>query len=166
MRYSPRAIILAFSPRLAPVPSTYDAHPRVEMTLPQGITVFVDWIFQWRESLQDGVYSIPGLLIITPGKSNARFVGNRPGTEVRWQANRHLWLQADYGIFYVGKFVKERQQGRNMNYWNDARRLQSRGEGRRFANSGPVGRNSGPFWTFSEKKRGCGGSATPCELGR
>jgi uncharacterized membrane protein YoaK (UPF0700 family) len=76
-----------------------DAHPRVEATLPHGVTVSVDWIFQWRESLRDGVYSVPGFLIIPAGKSNARFVGNRPGTEVRWQANRHLSFQADYGIF-------------------------------------------------------------------
>ena len=94
-----------------------DAHPRVEATLPQGVAVSVDWIFQWRESLQDGVYSVPGFLIISAGKSDARFVGHRPGTEVRWQANRHLWFQADYGIFYPGKFVKESQAGRNLNYW-------------------------------------------------
>jgi hypothetical protein len=94
-----------------------DAHPRVETTLPQGVTVSVDWIFQWRESLRDGVYSVPGFLIIPAGKSNARFVGNRPGTEVRWQANRHLWFQADYGIFYAGKFVKQSQPSRDLNYW-------------------------------------------------
>jgi hypothetical protein len=29
----------------------------------------------------------------------------------------HLWFQADYGIFYAGKFVKESQPGRNLNYW-------------------------------------------------
>jgi Alginate export len=94
-----------------------DAHPRVEATLPKGVTVSLDWIFQWRESLRDGVYSVPGFLIIPAGKSDARFVGHRPGSEVRWQANPHLWFQADYGIFYAGKFVKESQSGRNLNYW-------------------------------------------------
>lgn len=94
-----------------------DAHPRVEVTLPHSVTASVDWIFQWRESLRDGVYSVPGFLIIPAGKSNARFVGHRPGTEVRWQVNRHLWFQADYGIFYAGTFVKESQPGRNLNYW-------------------------------------------------
>ncbi len=94
-----------------------DAHPRVEATLPLGVTVSVDWIFQWRESLRDGVYSVPGFLIIPAGNSNARFVGHRSGTEMRWQVNRHLWFQADYGIFYAGKFVKESQPGRNLNYW-------------------------------------------------
>jgi len=63
------------------------------------------------------VFSVPGFLIVPAGKSSARFVGHRPGTEVRWQANQHLWFQADYGIFYAGEFVKESQPGRNLNYW-------------------------------------------------
>jgi hypothetical protein len=70
-----------------------------------------------RESLRDSVYSVFGFLIIPAGKSGARFVGNRPGTEIRWQANRHLWFQGDYGIFYAGKFVKESQPAGNLNYW-------------------------------------------------
>src|SRR6201981_2057174 len=94
-----------------------DVHPRVEGTFPHDVTASFDWIFQWRESLQDGVYAVPGFLIIPAGKSDARFVGHRPGAEGRWQGNRHLWFQADYGIFYAGKFVKESQPGRNLNYW-------------------------------------------------
>ena len=94
-----------------------DLHPHVETKFPHNVTASFDWIFQWRESLRDGVYSVPGFLIIPAGKSDARFVGHRPGTEVRWQVNRHLWFQADYGIFYAGKFVKESQPGRNLNYW-------------------------------------------------
>jgi hypothetical protein len=69
-------------------------------------------------------------LIIPAGKSKARFVGHRPGTEVRWQANRHLWFQADYGIFYAGKFVKESQSGRNLNYWAYGRDTSFRGKQR------------------------------------
>src|SRR6266700_243083 len=94
-----------------------DLHPHIETAFPHSVTASFDWISQWRESLRDGVYSVPGFLIIAAGKSNARFVGHRPGMEVRWQANRHLWFQADYGIFYAGKFVKESQPGRNLNYW-------------------------------------------------
>ena len=94
-----------------------DAHPRIETALPHGVNGSVDWIFQWRDSLRDGVYSVPGFLIIPAGKSSARFVGHRPGAEVRWQVNRHMWFQADYGIFYAGKFVKESQSSHNLNYW-------------------------------------------------
>ena len=94
-----------------------DLHPRVEAAFPHAVTASFDWIFQWRESLRDGVYSVPGFLIIPGGNSDARFVGQRPGVEVRWQANRHLWYQADYGVFFPGKFVKESQSARNLNYW-------------------------------------------------
>jgi hypothetical protein len=94
-----------------------DVHPHVETALPHSVSWSVDWIFQWRESLEDGVYAVPGFLIRAADNSRARFVGNRPGTELRWQSNRHLWFQADYGIFYAGKFLKETQPGRNLNYW-------------------------------------------------
>jgi hypothetical protein len=94
-----------------------DVHPHVETALPHDVFVSVDWIFQWRESLQDGVYAVPGFLIRAADGSRARYVGHRPGTEIRWQANRHLWFQADYGIFYAGTFLKQTQPGRNLNYW-------------------------------------------------
>jgi hypothetical protein len=94
-----------------------DIHPRVEGTFPHDVTASFDWIFQWRENLQDGVYAVPGFLIRAADGSQARFVGNRPGTQIRWQANRHLWFQGDYGIFYAGRFLKETQPGRNLNYW-------------------------------------------------
>jgi hypothetical protein len=94
-----------------------DVHPRVEALAPHNISLSFDWIFQWRQSLDDGVYAVPGFLIRAADGSRARFVGNRPGTEIRWQTNRHLWLQGDYGVFYAGRFLKETQPGRNLNYW-------------------------------------------------
>ena len=94
-----------------------DLHPRVEVTLPHSITASFDWIVQWRESLDDGVYAVPGFLIRAADGSRARFVGHRPGTEIRWQETRHLWFQADYGIFYAGSFLKQTEPGRNLNYW-------------------------------------------------
>jgi hypothetical protein len=40
-----------------------DVHPRAEATLPHNVTTSIDWIFQWRESLRDKVYSVPEFLI-------------------------------------------------------------------------------------------------------
>jgi hypothetical protein len=94
-----------------------DIHPHVEAALPHNVSASFDWIFQWRESLEDGVYAVPGFLITAANGSRARYVGNRPGTELRWQANRHLWFQADYGIFLAGPFLKQAGPGRNLNYW-------------------------------------------------
>jgi hypothetical protein len=94
-----------------------DVHPHVETLFPHNVSVSFDWIFQWRESVEDGVYAVPGFLITAANGSLARYVGNRPGTEIRWQANRHLWFQADYGIFFAGPFLKQAGPGRNLNYW-------------------------------------------------
>jgi Alginate export len=94
-----------------------DVHPAVETEFSHGVSVSTDWLFYWRESLLDGVYAVPGFLIRPADNSNARFVGDRPGIEVRWQADRHVWFQADYGIFYAGAFLKQTMPGRNLNYW-------------------------------------------------
>lgn len=94
-----------------------DLHPHLEVAIPHNVSLSTDWIFQWRESLEDGVYAVPGFLITAANGSRARYIGNRPGMELRWQADRHLWFQADYGIFFAGPFLKQAGPGRNLNYW-------------------------------------------------
>jgi hypothetical protein len=93
-----------------------DLHPRIQTQMPHGITVSTDLVAQWRENLSDGVYAVPGFLQVAAGNSRARFVGYRPGVEVRWQIDRHAYLQADYGVFYAGEFLKQASAGRNINY--------------------------------------------------
>lgn len=94
-----------------------DVHPRIQTQLPHGISISTDIVFQWRENVNDGVYAVPGFLLVPANGSRARFVGYRPGAEVRWQIDRHAFLQADYGIFYAGQFLKDASPGRNINYW-------------------------------------------------
>jgi len=93
-----------------------DFHPKIETDLTHGIWWSADWVFQWRENINDGVYNIPGFLIAPANGSRARYVGDRPGTELHWQATRHLWFQADYGIFHAGRFLKEAGPGKNLVY--------------------------------------------------
>jgi PAS domain-containing protein len=97
-------------------PNFIDLHPRLQTQLPHGVTVSTDLVVQWRENVHDGVYAVPGFPLVPAGESRARFVGYRPGVEVRWQIDRHAYLQADYGIFYAGQFLKEATPGRNLNY--------------------------------------------------
>jgi len=93
-----------------------DAHPRVQTVFPHDVSVMTDLVLYWRKSLLDGVYNVPGSLIRPADNSLARFVGYRPGAELRWQINRHAYLQADYGIFYAGRFLKQTMPGQNLNY--------------------------------------------------
>jgi hypothetical protein len=93
-----------------------DVHPRIQAQLPHAVSVSTDLVVQWRENVHDGVYAVPGFLLVPAGASRARYVGYRPGVEVKWQIDRHAYLQADYGIFYAGQFLKEASRGRNINY--------------------------------------------------
>jgi hypothetical protein len=88
----------------------------LQTSLPHGLSISTDLVAQWRESLYDGVYAVPGFLLVPAGGSGARFVGYRPGAEVRWQIDRHAYLQADYGVFFAGQFLKQESPGRNLNY--------------------------------------------------
>jgi hypothetical protein len=55
-----------------------DVHPHLEASAPHNVSLSFDWIFQWRQSLDDGVYAVPGFPIRAADGSRARFVGNRP----------------------------------------------------------------------------------------
>jgi hypothetical protein len=98
-----------------------DVQPRVETVFPHNVSVMAVLLLYWRQSLDDGLYGLsgppfPGFLIRPSANSRARFVGYQPGVEVRWQINRHAYLQSDYGIFYAGRFIKETMPGQNLNY--------------------------------------------------
>jgi hypothetical protein len=93
-----------------------DVHPRIQTVFPHNVSVMTDLVLYWRESLLDGVYNVPGSLVRPTDDSRARFVGYRPGVEVRWQINPHAYIQGDYGIFYAGRFIRETMPGLNLNY--------------------------------------------------
>jgi len=93
-----------------------DVHPRIQIVFPHDVSLMTDLVVYWRNSVFDGVYNVPGSLIRPAANSLARFVGYRPGAELRWQIDRHAYLQADYGIFYAGRFLQETMPGRNLNY--------------------------------------------------
>ena len=93
-----------------------DIHPDLRLSHSHGISVDADWVVWWRQSTLDGVYGVPGNLLVPAGQSDGRFVGHRPGVEVRWQRDRHFYVQADYGIFFAGPFLRESGRTHNLNY--------------------------------------------------
>jgi hypothetical protein len=93
-----------------------DLHPNLKLFFPHSVNAEADWLIWWRQSLGDGVYGVPGNLLVPAGRSNARFVGHRPGLEVRWQLDRHAYIQADYGVFFAGPYLRQSGYAKNLNY--------------------------------------------------
>jgi hypothetical protein len=94
----------------------FDLHPDFRAYFRHGISMGADWLIWWRQSLGDGLYGVPGNLLVPAGESQARFVGHRPGVELRWQRDSHFYLQGDYGVFYAGPFLRESGHPHNLNY--------------------------------------------------
>jgi uncharacterized protein with WD repeat len=83
----------------------YDLHPNVHTYFPHNVSVDTDWVIWWRQSLNDGIYNVPGNVLVPSSSSQARFAGHRPGIEVRWQRNSHFYIPEDYGVFFSGSFL-------------------------------------------------------------
>jgi hypothetical protein len=94
----------------------YDLHPNIRTYFPHNISADSDWVIWWRESLNDGIYNVPGNLLVPSSNSQARFVGHRPGIEVRWQRDSHFYVQGDYGVFFAGPFLQQSGHPHNLNY--------------------------------------------------
>ena len=95
-----------------------DVHPQMTLHLTHALAVTPDWIFWWRQRLEDGVYGVPGMLLVPSGSSRARYVGNRPGAVAFWQIDRHTYMQLSYGVFFAGPFLKDSGHGQNLNFLN------------------------------------------------
>jgi hypothetical protein len=83
-----------------------DAHPALSTSLGP-VTLTADWLWYWRQRITDGIYTVPGSLLRLPAGSHAHFVGERPGIEVLWHIDRHLYLQGDYAVFSAGPYIHQ-----------------------------------------------------------
>jgi len=90
--------------------------PDLQLTVRPSVTIDSSWVFYWRQSLRDGVYNVPGNLLAPTPDTNARYVGHRPGMQIRWQITSHAYVQGDYGVFFAGNFMKAAGRPHNLNY--------------------------------------------------
>lgn len=93
-----------------------DLHPTLDLNLPRRVFLTASWVFYWRQSLRDGVYSVPGNLLRTGRLSNARFVGHQPGVEINWQADRHTTFGFYVAGFVAKRFLRETPPGENTTF--------------------------------------------------
>ena len=93
-----------------------DLHPRINLTLDYHWSFTTSTLFIWRDSLDDGIYSIGSGLLRSGSTSRARYVGTQPEFEVKYRFNRHLDLKGIFNYFRAGKFLKQTSNGSDINY--------------------------------------------------
>src|SRR4029077_1597202 len=63
--------------------------PTLTLAPRRNVSISTGWGFYWRESEQDGLYGIPGNLIVPSNGVPGRYEGSRPIVEVAWTLNPH-----------------------------------------------------------------------------
>lgn len=61
----------------------------------------------WRQSLNDGIYGLPGNLVRSGQGSDARFIGKQLELTVAWQATPELNLSVSASAFEPGAFIED-----------------------------------------------------------
>ena len=92
--------------------------PRAALALhlSRSVTVRAEFMAFWRESLNDGVYNVPGFLLRKGDGNPGRYVGAQVEPYVTWQVDRHLSLNVTATQFWTGDFFAQSQPGRDVTY--------------------------------------------------
>jgi hypothetical protein len=88
-----------------------DLHPRMTLTLDEHWSLTASTLFVWRDSLNDGVYSIGNGVLRSGQASRARYVGTQPELEIKYSFNRHLDLKGTFVHFRAGEFLRQTSHG-------------------------------------------------------
>jgi hypothetical protein len=70
----------------------------------------------WRQSTQDGVYNIVGILTHPPAGSSASFIGSQIQEVIDYSFSRHWSGSLAYEHFFAGQFLKQSPPGKSVNF--------------------------------------------------
>jgi len=91
-------------------------HAALALSLPWHLSLSVEaWAF-WRESVNDGVYSVPGFLLRPGAPDQGRYLGTQVEGYVTWQAGGHLSLNGTFAYFATGTFFETNLPGKDITY--------------------------------------------------
>jgi hypothetical protein len=91
--------------------------PKIALQFTKSLSLVADDNVFWRTSLQDGIYGLGVILLVSGQGNSGRYVGSQPSVGVYWRASRHFSVSTAYAHFSVGSFLmKASPLGRNVDY--------------------------------------------------
>ncbi len=71
------------------------------------VTGCLEWIWFWRESTKDALYSFENVPLRPPNPSSTRYIGSQPNLEIRWAISEHFLAALNLAGFMTGTFLKQ-----------------------------------------------------------
>ncbi|MBB4108156.1 alginate export family protein [Pedobacter zeae] len=102
----PRGGYFGFNPLIGPS-NLIDLHPYITLALTGKLTVQTDVVFNWRYSVNDGIYRPSGNFNAAGSISNHRFIGTTYLLSADYSFNKHLSFSCGGQYFKVGRFIKD-----------------------------------------------------------
>lgn len=102
----PKGGYFGFNPQVGPV-NLIDLHPYLAWNAAKNVALTLDVVFNWRYSLQDGVYRPDGSFNMSSSNSAKRYIGTAYLTSVSWDMNRFLNFNIGIQYFKTGDYIKD-----------------------------------------------------------
>jgi hypothetical protein len=102
----PKGGYFGFSPQVGPV-NLIDIHPYATMDLLPQLKMQVDVVFNWRYSLQDGVYRPSGTLNLPGSASTERYIGTAYLANFSYSVNKYISVVSGIQYFKTGAFIDD-----------------------------------------------------------
>lgn len=102
----PKGGYFGFNPLIGPS-NLIDIHPYLTINFTDRFLFQIDLVYNWRYSLQDGIFHPSGSFNIEGSDSIARYIGTTYLLSADYRINNHFSLSAGYQYFRVGGFIKD-----------------------------------------------------------
>lgn len=102
----PKGGYFGFSPQVGPV-NLIDIHPYATLDLFSKLKMQLDVVFNWRYSLEDGVYRPSGILNVTGSSSRERYIGTAYLANFTYSVNKYISVVSGIQYFKTGAFIND-----------------------------------------------------------
>jgi alginate export protein len=84
-------------------------HPNLTLHPWENAALNGEWGWFWRQSRQDGVYGLSGMLLRPVGTTRDAYVGSQAQLTFDWQLDTHTHFQVNYLHFFAGGYLETTQ---------------------------------------------------------
>jgi hypothetical protein len=95
-----------------------DVHPQFVFHPLLNVTGTFEWIWFWRESTKDALYSLGNVALRPANPNAARYVGSQPNLEIRWAIDEHFLAALNLAGFTAGTFLQQSPPSRDILFLN------------------------------------------------